>query len=226
MSGPLQLTSSARVARESDCYRVTRAKQRQANNRRLLRRAGPESPEATSGEVDGHLQADCGICMHTQYASVNLPANHNCIPLTLEPHLTFVISQPFSYLEKLLVFLTLRFLHTSHFPSPSQIMPLSKPENSHVLSQFSLKGKTALVTGGSRGIGLEVVTGLAEAGANVAFTYSTTKDAEAIAAKIVKETGVIVKAFHGDVRNANAIKETINHIAEEFKGLDIVVANA
>lgn len=105
-------------------------------------------------------------------------------------------------------------------------MPLSKPENSHVLSQFSLKGKTALVTGGSRGIGLEVVTGLAEAGANVAFTYSTTKDADAIAANIARETGVTVKAFHGDVRDAKAIKETINQVAEEFKGLDIIVVNA
>jgi sorbose reductase len=105
-------------------------------------------------------------------------------------------------------------------------MPLSKPTNSHVLSQFSLKGKTALVTGGSRGIGLEVVTGLAEAGASVAFTYSTTADADEIAAKIAKETGVTVKAFHGDVRDAKAIKETINKIAGEFGMLDVVVANA
>lgn len=107
-------------------------------------------------------------------------------------------------------------------------IPLSKPENSHVLSQFSLKGKNALVTGGSRGIGLEVVTGLAEAGANVAFTYSTTAEKEAadLAAKISKEARVDVKAYRGDVRDAKAIAQTIEEFARGFGTLDIVVANS
>lgn len=105
-------------------------------------------------------------------------------------------------------------------------MTLSKPQDSHVLSQFSLKGKFACVTGGSRGIGLEVVKGLAEAGANVAFTYSTTPDSEAIASKLSKETEVLVKAYHGDVRDAVGIKKTISQIASDFGQLDIVVANA
>jgi len=107
-------------------------------------------------------------------------------------------------------------------------MPLLKPENSHVLTQFSLKGKSALVTGGSRGIGLEVVTGLAEAGANVAFTYSTTPEVEAaeLAEKIARETGVHVKAHRSDVRDATAISQTVQNIAKEFGSLEIVVANA
>jgi len=107
-------------------------------------------------------------------------------------------------------------------------MPLLKPENSHVLTQFSLKGKSALVTGGSRGIGLEVVTGLAEAGANVAFTYSTTPEVEAaeLAEKIARETGVHVKAYRSDVRDATAISQTVQDIAKEFGSLEIVVANA
>jgi sorbose reductase len=46
-------------------------------------------------------------------------------------------------------------------------MVLEKPENKHVIKAFDLTGKVAAVTGGARGIGLEVCRGLAEAGANV-----------------------------------------------------------
>ena len=51
--------------------------------------------------------------------------------------------------------------------------------DSPVLSQFSLAGKTGLVTGGTRGIGLEVSRGLAEAGAKVAILYTNTKPSDA-----------------------------------------------
>ena len=115
-------------------------------------------------------------------------------------------------------------------PSQPSAMPLYKPPdvNAHVLSQFSLKGKIAAVTGGSRGIGLEVVRGLAEAGADVALIYTSSKQAQETAARIAKETGVRVEAFKSDVANRDQIAATINQIAKDFgKGrLDIVVANA
>lgn len=109
-------------------------------------------------------------------------------------------------------------------------MPLYKPENVNtpVLSQFSLKGKIAAVTGGARGIGVEIVRGLAEAGADVALIYTSSKDAPETAKTIAKATGVRVQAFQSNVANRASIQATIDEILHDFgKGrLDIVVANA
>ncbi|KAH8703137.1 oxidoreductase [Talaromyces proteolyticus] len=109
-------------------------------------------------------------------------------------------------------------------------MPLYQPPDVHapVLSQFSLKGKIAAVTGGARGIGLEVVRGLAEAGADVAIIYTTSVNAPETAANVAAETGVRVQAYQSDVTIRSDIAATINQITEEFgRGrLDIVVANA
>jgi len=107
-------------------------------------------------------------------------------------------------------------------------MPLAKPSDSHtpVLSHFGLKGKIAAVTGGARGIGLEVCRALAEVGVAVALIYTSSKDAEETASKIAKETGSMVKAYKSDVRNKSTITKTINDIAKDFGRLDICVANA
>ncbi|KAI0886899.1 uncharacterized protein GGS22DRAFT_178898 [Annulohypoxylon maeteangense] len=97
-----------------------------------------------------------------------------------------------------------------------------------VLSQFSLKGKIAIVTGGSRGIGLQVVTGLAEAGADVAFIYKSSTDAAETAASVARKTGRRVQAYQSDVTDRARIANTIRLITEEFGNgrVDIVVANA
>lgn len=109
-------------------------------------------------------------------------------------------------------------------------MPLFAPEdvNTPVLSQFSLKGKIAAVTGGARGIGVEIVRGLAEAGADVALIYSTSTDAPEIAAQIASATGVRVQAFQCDVSKRDNAAAVIDQIAAEFGGgrLDVMVANA
>lgn len=62
--------------------------------------------------------------------------------------------------------------------------------SAHVLGQFSPEGKVAAVTGGSRGIGPEVVKGLAEAGADAVLIYWTTMDAPEKAADVAKKNGV------------------------------------
>ena len=81
----------------------------------------------------------------------------------------------------------------------------------------SLEGKTALVTGASRGIGRAIATELAEAGATVVIGYRSGKDeAEALA----KELGA--RAVQADVSNA----EDAKRLVEEAGDLDILVNNA
>lgn len=107
-------------------------------------------------------------------------------------------------------------------------MPLAKPANANspVLSHFSLKGKVAAVTGGARGIGLEVCRALSEAGASVALIYTSSKNAPETAQKLSEETGSTVKAYQTDVKNKSKITATINQVAADFGKLDICVANA
>ena len=97
-----------------------------------------------------------------------------------------------------------------------------------VLDLFSLKGKIAIVTGGARGIGLEIVRAYAQAGADVAIIYRTTEESHDRAVEVSEETGVRVQAFQSDVRLRDSIAKTINHITESFGHgrLDVVVANA
>lgn len=108
-------------------------------------------------------------------------------------------------------------------------MPLYQPPdvNRNVLSQFSLKGKVAAVTGGAKGIGLEIVRGLAEAGADVALIYSSNASAHESAAAIAAANGVRVQAYKSDVTTRSTIAATLNQVLQDFGGsLDVVVANA
>jgi 3-oxoacyl-[acyl-carrier protein] reductase len=87
-------------------------------------------------------------------------------------------------------------------------------------------GKTALVTGGSRGIGAAIVRRLAQGGADVAFTYSVSDKA---ARALVKETaggGVKVKSYAADAAQPKSLPRLIGRIIKDFGRLDILVNNA
>lgn len=92
-----------------------------------------------------------------------------------------------------------------------------------VLDAFSLAGKAALVTGGSRGIGLALTQGLAEAGAQVAFV-SRDQSQNAKASQRLSEQGLDTIALTGDITTSAAA--IVDQAAEQLGGLDIVVNNA
>jgi 3-oxoacyl-[acyl-carrier protein] reductase len=89
-----------------------------------------------------------------------------------------------------------------------------------------LAGKLALVTGGSRGIGAEIVRRLAAEGADVGFTYRTGKDeAEQVAGR-VRGHGRRVLSMQADLAEPTAPAAVVDAVVGEFGGLDILVSNA
>ena len=89
-----------------------------------------------------------------------------------------------------------------------------------------LKGKTAVVTGGSRGIGKAICLKFAENGADIAFLYAgnTLKAEESL--KELEKLGVKVKAYQCDVADADAVAAVVKEIVKDFGGIHILVNNA
>lgn len=90
-----------------------------------------------------------------------------------------------------------------------------------------LRGKVALITGGSRGIGAAVARKLASQGADIAVVYAGNQTAaEAICREIREAYGVKAQAYGCNVADFAAVKETVNQIKADFGTVNILVNNA
>src|SRR5687768_2427574 len=90
----------------------------------------------------------------------------------------------------------------------------------------NLKGKRALVTGGSRGIGAAIVKRLAREGADVALTFVSKPDHANETVKAAQALGVRAIAIQADSADAAAVVAAVERTVRELGGLDILVNNA
>ena len=90
----------------------------------------------------------------------------------------------------------------------------------------SLSGKTAVVTGGSRGIGKKIATLFAQNGADVAIIATKESDEAKKAVEEVSSLGVKAQLYACDVSNAEAVKAVADEIIKDFGRVDILVNNA
>ena len=91
---------------------------------------------------------------------------------------------------------------------------------------MSLKGKVAIVTGGSRGIGRAICLELAAQGANVVFSYAGNDAAAQETLAALTQLGVEARSFKGDVTDAEAVKNLVDTAVKELGGVHILVNNA
>ncbi len=89
-----------------------------------------------------------------------------------------------------------------------------------------LKGKTAVVTGGSRGIGKAICLKFAENGADIAFLYAGNTVKAEETQKELEALGVKAKAYQCNVADGDAVAAVVKEIVKEFSGIQILVNNA
>lgn len=91
---------------------------------------------------------------------------------------------------------------------------------------FALEGKTALVTGGTKGLGRVMADTLAAAGANVAICSRNADEAESVASEIASASGRQTLGLRCDVSDSAQVQEMVAAIESQLGGIDILIANA
>ncbi len=88
------------------------------------------------------------------------------------------------------------------------------------------EGKSAIVTGASRGIGREIALQLGREGAKVAVNYSGSKEKAEEVVQLIEEAGGEAFAIQADVSNADSVKKLVDETIATFGSVDILVNNA
>jgi 3-oxoacyl-[acyl-carrier protein] reductase len=89
-----------------------------------------------------------------------------------------------------------------------------------------LTGKTALITGASKGIGRGIALKLAQSGANIAFTYLSSVEKGLALVQELEAEGIKAKGYQSDASDFKASEDLIQSVLTDFGSLDIVVNNA
>lgn len=89
-----------------------------------------------------------------------------------------------------------------------------------------LEGKTAIITGASRGIGRGIAKVFAEQGANVAFTYSSSVEAAKELEKELSALGINAKGYQSNAANFEEAQELAAEVVKTFGSIDILINNA
>jgi len=95
----------------------------------------------------------------------------------------------------------------------------------HTREMFGLQGKVALVTGGSRGLGLQIAEGLGDMGCKVAITARKAGELDE-AAKHLAARGIEVLGIANDLAKVDGIPGLVDQVLERFGAIDILVNNA
>jgi 3-oxoacyl-[acyl-carrier protein] reductase len=94
------------------------------------------------------------------------------------------------------------------------------------MSDHSLAGRTALVTGGAKGIGRACCVRLAQAGANVAINYLTSDEQARVTADLVEQAGVRAHLICADVASPEQVTAMVSEVIDALGPVDLLVNNA
>ena len=94
------------------------------------------------------------------------------------------------------------------------------------IKQFDLTGKAAIVTGGSKGLGLAMAAGMASAGADIMLVNRTSAEGVEAAEELANEYGTRCVSFAGDVTNQEEMNRMAAKALTDFGRIDILVNNA